>query len=51
MSSRRRRRRSWHCPLIRSREDQRDNPNMELDDKDPRWLDYTFLTSEEITDE
>jgi hypothetical protein len=25
------------------------NPNMELDDEDPRWLEYNFLTSEEST--
>jgi hypothetical protein len=27
-----------------------DNPNTELDDEDPRWLDYTFLTTKESTD-
>jgi hypothetical protein len=28
-----------------------DNPNTELNDEDPRWLDYTIHTSEESTDE
>jgi hypothetical protein len=27
------------------------NPNTELGDEDPRWLDYNFLTFEESTDE
>jgi hypothetical protein len=27
------------------------NPNTELEDKDPHWLEYNFLTSEESTDE
>jgi hypothetical protein len=27
------------------------NPNTELDDEDPRWLDYSFITSELRPDE
>jgi hypothetical protein len=26
------------------------NPDMELDDEDPRWLEYNFITSKESTD-
>jgi hypothetical protein len=26
------------------------NPNTELDDEDPHWFDYSFLTSEETID-
>jgi hypothetical protein len=27
------------------------NPSTELNDKDPHWFEYSFLTSEESTDE
>jgi hypothetical protein len=43
-STEKRRKKAWLDAEI-------NNPNTELDDDDPRWLDYSFLTSKESTDE